>query len=80
MVINSPFCPLLCITHTHTAEGFSSVFYSCFDHPQQQAYIMKVRANVLLGEDPINNNLFLNLGSEPTEIEEWQAGGDQMSA
>lgn len=41
---------------------------------------MKVRANVLLGEDPINNNLFLNLGSEPTEIEEWQAGGDQMSA
>lgn len=32
---------------------------------------MKVRVNVFLGEDLINNNFFLNLGLELIEIEEW---------
>lgn len=35
---------------------------------------------MILGGDPIKNTLFVNLGSEPAEIQEWQAGGDQMSA
>lgn len=42
--------------------------------------IVKVRTNAILGEDPVNNTLLLSLCSEPTEIEEWQAGGGQISA
>lgn len=55
-------------------------FYSCFDQPRPQTYIMKVRADVILGGDPIHNSLFLSLGSEPREREEWQAAGGRMSA
>lgn len=54
------------------ATGSLGNFYSCFDHSQPQASIMKVRADMMLGENPIHNSLFLSLGSEPREREEWQ--------
>lgn len=75
LVINSP---ITCLLVLHTVEGFSSIFYSCFGHSQQQAYIIKVKADVILGGDLVNNTLSLSSGSEPTEMEQWQADGDQM--
>lgn len=75
LVINSP---IICLFVLHTVEGFSSVFYRCFGHSPQQAYIIKVKADVVLGGDLVNNTFSLSSGSEPTEMEQWQAGGDQM--